>query len=87
MIIESDNYGTIYNIGSGKSYSLKSMLEYVISLCSQSIMIEVDPMRIRQTDQPIICCDHSLISSELNWKPYYTISDILNELFEYYLNI
>lgn len=84
MIIESDTCETVYNVGSGASHSLKSMLEYVISLCSQPIDIEVDPKRNRPTDQPVICCDHSLITSELNWKPRYTVFDALNELFEYY---
>lgn len=84
MIIESDTCETVYNVGSGAAHSLKSMLEHVISLCSQPIDIEVDPKRIRPTDQPVICCDHSLITSELNWKPRYTVFDALNELFEYY---
>lgn len=84
MIIESDTCETVYNVGSGAAHSLKSMLDYVISLCSQPIDIEVDPKRIRPTDQPVICCDHSLITSELNWKPRYTVFDALNELFEYY---
>lgn len=84
IIVESDNYETVYNIGSGAAHSLKYMLEYVISLCNQPIDIEVDPKRIRPTDQPVICCDHSLITSELNWEPHYTVFDALNELFEYY---
>ena len=84
MIVESDNCETVYNVGSGAAHSLKSMLDYVIGLCNQPIDIEVDPKRIRPTDQPVICCDHSLITSELNWKPHYTIFDALNELFEYF---
>lgn len=84
MIVESDNYETVYNVGSGAAHSLKSILEYVISLCNQPIDIEIDQKRIRPIDQPVICCDHSLITSELNWKPHYTVFDALNEMLEYY---
>lgn len=84
MIVESDNCETVYNVGSGVAHSLKSMLEYVISLCSQPIDIAMDSKRIRPTDQSVICCDHSLITSELNWQPHYTVFDALNELFGYY---
>ena len=84
MIVESDNCETIYNVGSGTAYSLKSMFEYVTSLCTQPIDIVMDSKRIRPIDQPVICCDHSLITSELNWEPQYTVFDALNDLFEYY---
>lgn len=84
MIVESDNCEIVYNVGSGVAHSLKSMLEYVISLCNQSINIEIDQKRIRPTDQPVICCNHSLLTSELNWKPHYTVFDALNEMLEYY---
>jgi len=85
MIIESNNCRITYNIGSGKAYSLQKMLDYIIGLCSQKINIEVDPSRFRPTDQPVICCDYSLIKSQLGWEPEYTVFDALKEMFEQYV--
>ena len=84
MIVESDNCNQIYNVGSGNAYSLEDMLTYIIGLSNQHIEIEVDQDRIRPTDQPVICCDRSLIGKELGWEPQYNVYDALKEMFDYY---
>lgn len=84
LIIESDNCEVVYNVGSGKAYSLKEILDYIVGLSSQKIEVEVDPERFRPSDQPVICCDHKLITKELGWKPEFTVFDALREMLEYY---
>lgn len=84
MIVESDNCNQIYNVGSGNAYSLEDMLTYIIGLSNRHIEIEVDQNRIRPTDQPVICCDRSLIGKELGWEPQYNVYDALKEMYEYY---
>ena len=86
MIVESDNCNQIYNVGSGNAYSLEDMLTYIIGLSDQNIEIEVDQNRIRPTDQPVICCDRSLIGKELVWEPQYNVYDALREMYESYRN-
>lgn len=86
MIVESDNCNQIYNVGSGNAYSLEDMLTYIIGLSDQNIEIEVDQNRIRPTDQPVICCDSSLIGKELGWEPQYNVYDALREMYESYRN-
>lgn len=85
IIIESDDCGIVYNVGSGKAYGLDEMLEYIISLCSQKITIEIDPDRFRPVDTPIICCDNNLIEKKLKWKPEFSVFDALNEIYYNYL--
>ena len=86
MIVESDNCNQIYNVGSGNAYSLEDMLTYIIGLSDQNIEIEVDQNRIRPTDQPVICCDRSLIGKELGWEPQYNVYDALRDMYESYRN-
>ena len=86
MIVESDNCNQIYNVGSGNAYSLEDMITYIIGLSDQNIEIEVDQNRIRPTDQPVICCDRSLIGKELGWEPQYNVYDALREMYESYRN-
>ena len=76
MIVESENYNRIYNVGSGNAYSLEDMLTYIIGLSNQHIEIEID--------QPVICCNRSLIRKELGWEPQYDVYDALKEMYEYY---
>lgn len=86
LIVESPYCDTVYNVGSGKAHSLREMLNYIISLCSQPIKVEVDPTRVRPIDNPVICCDYSKIKAELGWEPQYKVFDALKEMFEYYIN-
>jgi GDP-4-dehydro-6-deoxy-D-mannose reductase len=85
MIIESDDCTKVYNVGSGKAYGLDEMLDYIVSLSSQKITVEVDSQRVRPVDNPIICCDNGLIEKELGWKAEYTVFDALKEMFNYYI--
>ena len=84
LIVENDNCDIVYNVGSGKAYSLKNLLEYIVGSSKQKIDIAVDLSRFRPTDQPVICCDHSLITLELGWQPKYTVFDAIDEMLEYY---
>ncbi len=85
MIVESDDCNNIYNVGYGKAYKLEDMLQYVISLSNQKIDIQIDPEKFRPSDQPVICCDHGLITRKLGWEPEYTVYDALKEMYNYYL--
>lgn len=85
MIVENDNCEQIYNVGSGKTYRLEDILQYIIGLSNQKIEVVIDASRIRPTDQAVICCDHSLISEELGWEPEYTVYDALKEIYVDYL--
>jgi len=87
LVLENGNCELVYNIGYGKSYRLEEMLNYIINLSSQNIEVVVDKERFRPFDQPIICCDHSLISNELGWEPEFSVFDALKEMYEYYLNM
>ncbi|SEP71685.1 GDPmannose 4,6-dehydratase [Lachnospiraceae bacterium NE2001] len=75
----------VYNIGSGTAYNLAELLEYIISLSSEKILTNVDPVKYRPTDQRTIVADTTLIQEELGWKPEYDIYDTLKEMFYYYL--
>lgn len=85
MIIEQGNCDVIYNIGSGKAYSLDYLLSYIISLSSQEIKIEIDREKYRPTDTPYVCCDNSLIKKQLGWEPKIDIKETLRELYNYYM--
>lgn len=85
MIVESDDCEAIYNVGSGTAYRLNEMLDYITGLSNQEITVEIDPERFRPSDQPVICCNHSLITEKLGWKPELTVFDALREMYENYM--
>ena len=87
MIIESDDCSKIYNIGSGTVYSLQEILDYIVSLCSQKITVEVDYKRYRPVDTPIVRCDNRLIRKELGWIPNISVKKTIKNMFEFYRNM
>ncbi len=87
MIIESDDCRQVYNIGSGNAYSIREVLDYIISLCPYEVTVETDPDRFRPVDTPVICCNNSKIKEKLGWEPQYSIFDTVREMYNYYLNV
>ena len=84
MVLESGDCETVYNIGNGQGVKLADLLAYIISLSKQPITAEQDPALMRPSDNPVIICDHSLITERLGWEPEYTIFDTVKEMFEEY---
>lgn len=86
LIVESNHYGKVFNVGSGLAYELNELLKYIISLSNQDITVEVDPERFRPVDTPIVCCNNKYIQEQLGWNPQYSIFETLKKMFEYYVN-
>lgn len=83
-VVESDNSDSVYNIGSGKAHSLKELLDYIISLASVPIKVEVDAERFRPSDNPFICCDNRKLKEELGWEPQFEVFDALGEMYGFF---
>lgn len=86
MIIESDDCDIVYNVGSGTAYSLRELLKCIVSFSQQPIETQVDPNLYRPADNPVICCDHSLIAEKLAWEPMYSLYETLRDLFDSFLS-
>ena len=84
MVIESDDCGTVYNIGSGKGTALEDILSLLQELSKAPITVETDPALFRPADNPVIVCDHSLITERLGWKPEHDLVETVKEMFNYY---
>jgi GDP-4-dehydro-6-deoxy-D-mannose reductase len=84
LLLEKGKKGEIYNICSGKSYSLESILEMLLSFSSHSIEIQVDSQKLRKTEIPVLVGDNKKIKSELSWEPTVPIKQSLSELLDYW---
>ena len=85
LVLESEDCSVIYNIGTGKGILLSDLLEYIVSLSPQEITVEQDPELFRPSDNPVIVCDHSLITQRLGWMPEHSIYDTVKEMYEAFL--
>ena len=85
MVIESDDCNIVYNIGSGKGTALSDVLVCLRELSNHPITVEQDPVLFRPVDNPIILCNHNLITKRLSWNPEHMLFDTVQEMFYYYL--
>lgn len=79
MIAEKGKPGEVYNVGSGVTYSAQEILDKLCEMAVCSIPVEQDPARMRPSDTPVICCDHSKLTHDTGWQPQIPLEDILSD--------
>lgn len=84
LALEKCEPGSVYNIGSGKAYSIKKILDTLIGLSSLLIHVEKDPSRIRPSEVPTLVCDCSKFTVKTGWKPRISFEQSLFDLLEYW---
>lgn len=85
LLIESDCWGEVFNIGSGRAVKLGDLASHVANLSSCDIEIEVDPDLLRPVENAFICCDKAKAREKLGWEPRFAIEETLADMFGSYL--
>lgn len=83
-LLEKGVSGEVYNIGSGRTYSIEYMLKQLIKNSKVEIKIEIDKSKFRPIDTPKILCDNSKIKSHTGWEPQIDIHKSLEDILNYY---
>lgn len=76
--------GEDYVIASGKSRSIKDLLDYLLSLTKQKIEVAVDPARLRPSDVEILLGDASKFARATGWEQRYTFEQTMRDLLDYW---
>lgn len=82
LLGEKGKSGETYNVGSGKSISIKTILDKLISYAKYPIDIEIDQNKFRPIDTPDIYADITKLVKDTGFKPEYDIDDTLKEILE-----
>lgn len=84
LIAEKGQAGEVYNVGSGITYSAEEILDKLCDLARCPISVEQDPAKLRPSDTPVICCDHSKLTAHTGWEPTISMDEILQEVMTYW---
>ncbi len=83
LIMEQGVPGAVYNVASGKPYSIQHLLDSVLHHSLVPITVYQDPARMLPIDIPIIQGDASRLNKLTGWEPSIpfetTLLDILND--------
>ena len=84
LALEKGEEGDVYNIGTGKAYVMKDILDRLLSMSKVKVEVEVDPQRLRPSDVPVLISDCSKFMSLTGWKPEIPFHDSLRDLLQFW---
>jgi GDP-4-dehydro-6-deoxy-D-mannose reductase len=84
LVLTRGEAGQVYNVGSGRSYSIRWVLDTLVALARTEVEIKIDPDRLRPSDVPISVCDNRRLVETTGWQPTYDLRDTLRDLLEYW---
>lgn len=72
--------GQAYNVGSGRCFSIRWVLDTLLSLTDLDVTIETDPTRLRPSDIPRTLCDNRKLVAATGWQPQIDLRETLGDL-------
>jgi len=83
-LLEHGAPGEVYQLCSGHSISIKSVLGVLTSFASKPIQVSVDKPSLRKHDAAEIWGDYSKAKLAVGWEPRRKLTDTLRELTDYW---
>src|SRR5258705_11611795 len=69
LLLERGEPGEVYNLCSGRSWSIQKVLDFVLNLSTvKGIKVKTDPARLRPSDVMILEGDPSRMHAATGWK-------------------
>lgn len=79
--------GEAYNIGTGESHTMQSILDLMLNISKTKIEVVSDPAKFRPSDLPELRCDVRKFQQATGWKPEAKLADSLQEMLDYWRKV
>lgn len=76
--------GEVYNIGSGRSVTIRALLDDLIAASNLPIEVVPDPQLMRPVDIPLMMCDAKRFCACTNWAPRISLQQTLSDILVYW---
>ena len=84
LALEKGEPGEVYNIASGRAWTIREMLDLLLSLSKSKIKVEEDPARMRPSDVPVLLGDSSKFRDRTGWSPEIPFEKTIADLLAYW---
>lgn len=84
LCLENGKPGEVYNVCSGESRTIRSILETLLEMTDVQIEVKEDPDKMRPSDVPILQGDYSKFKEETGWEPTIPFKKSLQDLLGYW---
>jgi len=86
LAVENVGHGhKLYNLCSGQSVTIQTILDKLIAISGVNVKIEQDPARMRASDIPDIYGSYAKAENELGWRPMIQLEQSLKDIYQYWL--
>jgi len=87
LIAEREGAGGVYNVCSGRSTSMRAIVDELIGIAGVRVSIELDPARMRPSDTPDIVGDNALLKAATGWEPSISLSQTLRDVYAWHAQV
>lgn len=84
LSLEKGEEGEVYNISSGKAYSIKEVLDILLGYTNKKIEIKLDEERLRPSDVMLLIGDSTKFREKTKWKPEIPFEQTLKDLLDWW---
>ena len=84
LALEVAEAGDVYNICSGKGYSIRDVLEKLIAASGADVEVVVESDRLRPSDVPLLVGDNAKFVKQTGWHPQIPFDQTLSDVLAYW---
>jgi GDP-4-dehydro-6-deoxy-D-mannose reductase len=84
QLMDRGRSGEVYNVGSGITYSMQSVLDRLIALSGINVQVRRKASLVRATDVPAIRANAEKLQRETGWTPRYTFDQTLRDTVDFW---
>ena len=83
-LAEMGRPGVPYNVCSGRAHAMRSLLDILLSFARVRVRVEIDPARLRPSDNPVILGSHARLTRDTGWTPAIPIEQTMSDLLQHW---
>jgi GDP-4-dehydro-6-deoxy-D-mannose reductase len=84
LLAERGEPGGVYNVGSGRAYPVRFLLDTLLDLSTTAVTVVIDPTRLRPSDVPVSVCNNQHLQAATGWQPQIDLRTSLTDLLNYW---
>ena len=84
LALEKCEAGEVYNICSGKAYSIQQVLDLLLGMSRAKIEVRPDRMRLRPSDVPVLLGDRTKFTKATGWEPAIPFERTLQDMLDFW---
>jgi GDP-4-dehydro-6-deoxy-D-mannose reductase len=78
---------TLYNVSSGTTRVMRSVLDALVARARVQVRVETDPALMRPNDTPVVLGDPTRLREATGWRPEVSFNQTLDDLLTYWRSI